>query len=383
MQAVVLAGGEGSRLRPLTKNRPKAMIRVGNRPILASTLDALLKNGIREIVVVAGYRSEQVLDYLGRLELEVDVVIQERQLGTAHALACARDRIHGDFLVLPGDNWIDAASIAKIKGERNAMLVKEHAHPSNFGVVRIRDGKVVGIREKPTIPTEQTVSTGILSLTPSFFDCMFTTEIPDALMEMIARGIEIRAIEAEQWHDALVPWDLLRMNALLLQRTKSLRAGTIERGATIRNHVAIGKGSVIHPSTTIVGPCVIGKDARIGPNVTVMPNTSIGSRVTIEPHALVSDSIVMDDVTVGSHCSIVSAVIGEGCTLEKHVSTVIARSPFRIGDTHWEAEFGAIVGDHVDIAPFTVLKNCIVGNDVTIEEGRTIRGTLPDNSCVM
>lgn len=383
MQGVILAAGEGSRLRPLTKNRPKAMIRVGNRPIIASTLDALVKNGIREIVVVVGYRSEQVLEYLNTLDLEVEVVHQDRQLGTAHALACARKKIRGDFLVLPGDNWIDAASIAKIKNVTNAMLVKEHPHPSNFGVVRIREGKVVSIVEKPAIAPAQTVSTGILSLTQEFFDHMAAMEIPDVLMAMIHAGKEIRAIEAEQWHDALVPWDLLQVNTLVLQETKSVREGTIERGAVIRNRVSIGKGSRIHPSTTIYGPCTIGEDTEIGPNATILPNTSIGSRVRIGPQTLLSDSIVMDDVTIGSHSSVESSVVGEGCTIEKHVATMRARTLFRIGSDHLEAEFGAIVGDHTEIGPFTTLRNCIVGNNVRIEGGRCVGGTIPDDAYLM
>jgi glucose-1-phosphate thymidylyltransferase len=89
MQAVILAAGEGKRVRPLTRSRPKALIPVANRPIIEYVIEALLKNGIRDIVVVAGYRKEQVTRFLNQLDVTVEVVVQTKQLGTAHALQCA------------------------------------------------------------------------------------------------------------------------------------------------------------------------------------------------------------------------------------------------------------------------------------------------------
>ncbi|MEI8331476.1 MAG: sugar phosphate nucleotidyltransferase, partial [Methanomicrobiales archaeon] len=169
MQAVILAAGEGVRVRPLTSGRPKAMIPVANHPISGYVIDALVKNGIREIVVVVGYRKEQVTRFLNQLAVPIEVVVQEKQLGTAHALQCAESKIHGDFLLLPGDNYIDPQSIARIKGIPNAILVKEHSNPSNFGVVLLKDGYISSIMEKPAHAPSFMVSTGIYSLTKDFF----------------------------------------------------------------------------------------------------------------------------------------------------------------------------------------------------------------------
>lgn len=382
IQAVILAAGEGSRLRPLTKNRPKAMIPVGNRPILGYVMDALMANGIRDIIVVLGYRKEQVMAYLNQRNDPVTVVVQEKQLGTAHALTCAQKHLTGDFLVLPGDNWIDATSVARIASTENAMLVKEHSHPTNFGVVSIKDGMITHIFEKPAVAPTHTVSTGVLSLTQDFFKHVTTPEIPDALMHMISDGISLRAVVAEQWHDALVPWDLLHMNALLLQGISSRREGTIHRGAILQGHVQVGKGTVIHPHTAIYGPCIIGEDCEIGPNVTIMPHTSIGSRATIAPHTHVANALFLDDVAIGSQCTIRDAVLGEGCTIGDHVTTVSRATLHTIGNEVWTASFGGILGDRVTAAPFTVFQTCIVGNEVTIEEGRVLRGVLPDGSVV-
>ena len=93
MQAVILAAGEGKRVRPLTRSRPKALLPVANRPIIGYVIEALLKNGIRDIVVVVGYRKEQVIRFLNELDVPITVVVQDKQLGTGHALNCARSHI--------------------------------------------------------------------------------------------------------------------------------------------------------------------------------------------------------------------------------------------------------------------------------------------------
>ncbi|MDD1675829.1 MAG: nucleotidyltransferase family protein, partial [Methanomicrobiales archaeon] len=100
VQAVILAAGEGSRIRPLTWSRPKAMIPVANVPIIGHVINSLVENGIRSIIVVVGYRKEQVMSYLNTIDTPIQVVVQEKQLGTAHALQCAEQKITEDFLLL-------------------------------------------------------------------------------------------------------------------------------------------------------------------------------------------------------------------------------------------------------------------------------------------
>src|SRR5512137_1198858 len=160
MQAVILAAGEGKRLRPLTRNRPKVLIPVANNPIIDYPIKALIANGIWDIIVVVGYRKEHVIRHLNQCDVPIQVVEQKNQLGTGDALKCAEPLVRGDFLVLPGDNYIDAASIARIKDERNAVLVQDHPYPSNFGVVVMKKGEVTGIFEKPEHAPSFTVSTG-------------------------------------------------------------------------------------------------------------------------------------------------------------------------------------------------------------------------------
>jgi UDP-N-acetylglucosamine diphosphorylase/glucosamine-1-phosphate N-acetyltransferase len=384
MQAIILAAGEGVRVRPLTRSRPKAMIPVANRPIIEYVIDALLKNGIRDIIVVVGYRKEQVTRFLNGLGGPIEVVVQEKQLGTAHALQCAESKIDGDFLVLPGDNYIDPQSIARIRDIPNSILVKEHPNPSNFGVVLLDNGLVTDIVEKPMHAPSFMVSTGIYSLKKSFFSHIRGNDITDAISEMIHAGEQIRAIPADDWQDAIFAWDLLKMNQRLLKNLPMAREGSISRQTIIQGPVSIGRDTTIGPNTVITGPAVIGNDCTIGPNCVIMPNTSIGSRVNLDPFTVIGDAIVMDDTSIGSHSRIVDTVVGERCTLADHTSISTATGLMEIEGCAIRSEFGAILGDNITSGPFTAYKNSVVGNNVTIEGQKRINSrTIPDGSMVI
>ena len=384
MQAVILAAGEGKRVRPLTWSRPKAMIPVANRPIIAYTIDALVANGIRDIIVVVGYRREQVTRFLNQLDLPIEVVVQDRQLGTAHALLQAEAKITGDFLLLPGDNYIDAQSIAKIRDARNVVLIKEHPSPSNFGVVTIREGQVDGIEEKPEHALSFLVSTGIYALTRDFFRYIRGNDITEAVAAMIADGKPLQAITADDWQDAIYPWDLIRLNQRLLKHLPAAREGAASRHATIHGPVRIGKGTTIGPNTVITGPVIIGDNCTIGPNCCLLPNTSIGSRVTLEPLCVIGNAIVMDDTAIASHSRVVDSVIGERCGLADHTSVGTANGILEIEGAPVHSRFGAILGDNVACGPFSQLRNCIIGNNATLEGDRNVRSrVIPDGTLVI
>ena len=386
MQAIILAAGEGVRVRPLTRSRPKAMIPVANRPIIEFVIDALLKNGIRDIVVVVGYRKEQVTRFLNGLGVPIEVVVQEKQLGTAHALQCAESKIDGDFLVLPGDNYIDPQSIARIRdASANAILIKEHLNPSNFGVVLVENGLVTDIIEKPAHSPSFMVSTGIYSLKKSFFSYIDSPNITTAISGMIQAREEIRAVTADEWQDAMYAWDILKMNRRLLKNfPQAKREGTASRQTIIQGPVNIGIGTTIGPNTVITGPVVIGNDCSIGPNCIILPYTSIGSRVSLDPFTVIGDAIVMDDTAIGSHSRIVQTVIGERCTLADHTSVSATTGLMDIEGLTIRSEFGAILGDNITSGPFTAYKNSVIGNNVTIEgQERITSRTIPDGSMVI
>ncbi len=384
MQAVILAAGEGTRVRPLTRSRPKAMIPVANRPIIEYVIDAVLKNGIRDIIVVVGYRKEQVTRFLNGLDVPIGVVTQEKQLGTAHALMCAEPEIRGDFLVLPGDNYIDPQSIARIKTIPNAILIKEHPNPSNFGVVLLKDGLVSEIVEKPEHSPSFLVSTGIFSFNRKFFSHVTGNDLTDAISSMIHAGEPVRAVTAQDWQDAIFAWDLLKMNRRLLKNLEKSMAGSVSRQTILQGPVSIGKGSSIGPNTVITGPVIIGNDCSIGPGCCILPNTSIGSRVTISPFTLLSNSIVMDDTSIGSHSSVSDSVIGERCTLADHTSASTSSGILEIEGFPIRSEFGAVLGDTIRNGPFVLYRNCIVGNNAVIEGQKSIASRIvTDNSLVV
>jgi len=384
MQAVILAAGEGKRVRPLTRSRPKALLPVANRPIIGYIIEALLKNGIRDIVVVVGYRKEQVIRFLNELDVPVTVVVQDKQLGTAHALNCAKSHVMGDFLLLPGDNYIDSQSIGRIKDIRNSMLIKEHPSPSNFGVVLLKDGYVNNIIEKPEHSPSFMVSTGIFSLSKDFFSYISGNNITDAVSSMLASGERLKAVVADDWQDAIYPWDMLKMNMRMLKDLAEARGGALSRQTIIHGPVRIGKGTTIGPNTVITGPVIIGDDCDIGPSCCILPNTSIGSRVRTEPFTIIGKSLIMDDTSIGSHSRIIDTVTGQGCRLADHTTVSTAANLMNIEGEVIKPEFGAVFGDQVTAGPFTIFTNCIIGNNVTIEGGsRILSRILPDESKVI
>ncbi len=198
-QAVILAAGEGQRLRPFTVNRPKVMLFIAGKPILQYAIEALVQKGIRDIALVVGYHKEQVLDYFGSgesLGVDLTYVNQDRQLGTAHALAQAKEAIKDDFLVLPGDNLIAADTIDRFTDvEPEAVLVKKVDNPMRYGVVTIQRGTVKEIQEKPEEAASHLVSTGIYAFSRAIFDFVEPQlDLPDVVNRMLSQGHKIKAL---------------------------------------------------------------------------------------------------------------------------------------------------------------------------------------------
>lgn len=367
LQAVILAAGEGTRLRPLTQNRPKALIPVVNIPILEHVIRSLIDSGIREIIVVAGYRKEQVMRHLSLIDLPLTVVVQKDQLGTADALLCAREKISGDVLVIPGDNYIDPASIREISEVKNALLYATHNQPSNFGVLTIEDDIVTGITEKPAHATRMTVSCGVYHLAHDLIRRITQKSMSEAVSTLLSEGVKITAIRAHCWQDAIYPWDLLAMNDKLIREITPGKAGTVSSSVVMEGLVSIGAGTKIHPGTVIYGPVAIGENCSIGPHAVIYPGTSIGSRVHIRPFSVIKNSIIMDDVTIASYSSITDSVLGEGCIIGEYTGTVSTSGFIILGSEPVRSACGVIMGNGVESGPSVLYENVVIGNDVTIE----------------
>src|SRR4030042_5176940 len=152
MKVVILAAGEGKRLRPFTEMMPKVMLPVANKPILEHVFDAIKKTGIDEIIIVVGYKKEVIMDYFKDYKgIKITYVTQDKQLGTAHALLQAKNNLIESFIVLAGDNIIDDKSVQKLLQDKSehSILIKEHVPSSNYGVVFLENHNLKELVEKP------------------------------------------------------------------------------------------------------------------------------------------------------------------------------------------------------------------------------------------
>ncbi len=388
-QAVILAAGEGQRLRPFTLNRPKAMLAIADKPILQFVVESLVTAGIRDIICVVGYRKEQVYDYMGSGEqfgAEITYVTQETQLGTAHALTQVREKVAEEFLVLSGDNLIDAGTIADfVQIKPPAVLVKRVSDPTRYGVVDIEGGEVKGILEKPKEAASNLVNTGIYAFTREIF--RFTEavlDIPDALNNKIAGGHNIQALETDgTWLDIIYPWDIISLNNAILNNIKVNLNGTIEAGVSLKGNVVVGGGTVIRSGSCIYGPVVIGSGCDIGPHVCIMPATSISDNVVISSFTEVKNSVIGNDVNIGAGGIISDSVIGKGCVLKGRFTAVGGRSEVRINGETPVIDVGVIMGEDCKVGNnVTAQPGSIIGNYCEVQMLKMLSGKLPDRSLV-
>jgi len=389
-QAVILAAGEGQRLRPFTVTKPKVMLSIAGKPILQYVIESLAQNGIRNIVLVVGYKKEHVFDYIGLGEqfgVAITYVTQERQVGTAHALAQTRNVVENEFLVLPGDNLIEASTIAQfvaIKPE--AVLVKRVDNPARYGVVTVDEGVVKDITEKPKEAKSNIVNTGIYAFTTEIFNLVEAElDIPDVLNKMLAQGYPINAQETDgTWLDAVYPWDILSLNDAVLSQTQANLGGTIEAGVSIKGLVSVGGDTVIRSNSYIVGPIVIGGNCDIGPNVCILPATSIGDNVVISPFSEIKNSVIGDDVNIGPGCIIQESIIDKGCIIKGHFTACSSEADIKVNDEYHLVNIGAMLGEGCSLGNNVVAQpGVIVGNYSQVQALKLISGRLPDRSLVV
>ena len=388
-QAVILAAGEGQRLRPFTVTKPKVMLSVADKPILQYVVESLAQSGIRRLVIVVGYRREQIFDYLGSGEqfgADIVYITQERQLGTAHALAQARDAVKDEFLVLPGDNLITADTIAQfVNIKPNAVLMKKVDNTVRYGVVTTEGSMVKDIVEKPKEAMGNMVNTGIYAFNREFFDFIGEElDIPDVLNNMLAQGQAINAQETVgTWLDVVYPWDILSLNEVILQRILANLGGTIEEGVSVKGPVVIGKDTVVRSNSYLVGPVVIGEECDIGPNVCLMPSTSLGNNVVIAPFSEIDNSVIGDDVSIGTGSIIQDSVIDKGCVIRGHFSAGSGQAEVKIDGEHHLVSVGAMLGVGCNLGNNVVAQpGVIVGNYCQVQAMKLINGWLPDRSLV-
>jgi glucose-1-phosphate thymidylyltransferase len=394
-KAVILAAGEGKRLRPFTETMPKVMLPVANKPILEYVFDAVKKSGINEIVVVVGYKKEVIMEYFKEYKgVKITYAIQEKQLGTAHALLQTKKHIKEPFIVLAGDNIIDSGSISKLMKDPSeyAILIKGHPYPSKYGVVFIENKSIRRIVEKPKEDVGKYISTGIYKLPHSVFSDIerCTSQgvhaLSSVVQSLVDNGKHIDTVLANSWMDIVYPWDLITVNEAMIQKIAASTSGVIEKGVTLKGAVSIGKDTKIYSGSYIVGPVVIGDSCEIGPNACIFPSTTIGNNTVIHPFNEIRSSVIMDDVHIASNSHISHSVIGKGCIIGNNFSTIIGKVTIEIDD-EWkkqETPIGTMIGEDCIIESHVVVDpGKIIGRKCRISSLKRIIRNIPSESNVM
>lgn len=376
VEAIVLAAGEGSRLRPLTVNKPKPMLRVANKPILQHVLEALAANGVEDVTLVLGHQRARVQSHFGdgrRFGVRLRYAFQDALTGTTQALASAR-RPTGDALVLGGDNLVDAALVRRALDAPPgpAVVVHRSDAPSRYGVVKLAGGRVEQIEEKPASPASGWVSTGVYRMPAEFHDLATAglkqgiLGLSDVLQQAIEGGLRVEAVRSDDlWADAVYPWDLLRLNAEFLRRHPPPEPA-------------------LPPGVFAEGPVLVGRNVRLAPGTVLSGGTVIGDNVTVDAQGVLESCLILDDVQLGARALVQSSILGEGTRVGPRFSALSGPCDVKAGhEWHTLSGFGAVLGEDCHAqANVTLMPGCMVGNRVRIGPGRTLTGAFEDGSFV-
>jgi glucose-1-phosphate thymidylyltransferase len=394
MKAVILAAGEGKRLRPFTEKMPKVMLPIANKPMIEHILDAVKKTIIQEVIIVVGYKKEVIMDYFKDYKgIKITYVTQDKQLGTSHALLKAKNKVKGSFIVLAGDNIIDSKSIQKLIQEKSeySILIKEHPHPSKYGVVFLEKQKLKQIVEKPKDNQGKFISTGIYKLPQNVFKTIEnfskqgTYDLSSVIQSIVEKGATISTIIAEFWMDIVYPWDLIQVNEIMIKKIKTSTGGTIEKGVTIKGDVSIGKDTKIYSGCYIVGPVIIGKGCEIGPNTCIFPSTSIGDNTIIHPFTEIQNSVIMNDIQIGSNSYITNTILAQGNIIDHSFTSSNGERIIEIEDELKKIKnIGALIGEDCTIGSNVVVDpGIIIGRKCEIDSMKRIRNNIESGSKVM
>jgi glucose-1-phosphate thymidylyltransferase len=328
MKGIILHGGHGTRLRPLTHTGPKQLLPIANKPMSEYCLNALKDAGISEIaIIIGGIASNKVKEYYGSGEqfgVNITYVVQDEPHGIAHAINLCKNFINNEkFIVFLGDNIIKK-DISEYRNEFEksefaaSILLCEVDNPTQFGIADLNsDGSIKKIMEKPKEPPTNLAVTGIYFLTPKIFDVISRLkpswrnelEITDALQMLLEEENKIGYyMITDYWKDTGTPNDIIHANKVILEDMKPYFKGIKEDNVTIEGNLMVGENSIIKSGTKIIGPIIIGKNCVIGPDVIIGKNTSIGDDSQISK-CEIEDSIIMNGCKIESKIKIKNSII--------------------------------------------------------------------------
>ncbi|BCU67082.1 glucose-1-phosphate thymidylyltransferase [Sulfolobales archaeon HS-7] len=344
MKAVILHGGQGTRLRPLTHTGPKQLIKVAGKPVSQWVIEHLRSEGIRDIVVVLGDNNPtRVIEYYGdgsKFDVSITYVYQGKARGLADAVYRVREVVDGRFVVYLGDNLVlhNMSSLINTKAAASVMLAKV-PNPQRFGVAVIKGGKIVKLVEKPKEPISDLALVGVYSFTEEIFDVIETLkpswrnelEITDAIQGLIDRGRDVEySIVNGWWKDTGTPADIIDANMTLLDRFSARRITGEIVNSKVEGRVEIGSGSKVKNSV-IRGPAVISKSCIVE-NSFIGPYTSIGDNAKVV-NAEIQNSVILDEVSI-SDIAITDSIIGQKSVIERGNNRPVANR-IVVGENSW------------------------------------------------
>src|SRR5579871_1272817 len=313
MKGLILSGGKGTRLRPITYTRAKQLVPVANKPVLFYGLEALTAAGILDIGIVVGETQAEIREAVGsgaRWGARVTYIEQDAPRGLAHAVLISESFIGDEpFVMYLGDNLLNrgiGSFVEQFERERPAaqILLAHVPDPQMFGVAELKDGRVVGLVEKPAVPKSDLALVGVYMFGREVFSAVKQIqpsarnelEITDAIQRLIDLGHHVRPHIVEGWwKDTGKLEDMLEANRLILDTIEARIEGDVDSGSRIEGKVIIEPGACIEQSV-IRGPVVIGARARIT-NAYVGPFTAIGDATEIR-NTEIEHSIVLEGARI-------------------------------------------------------------------------------------
>jgi glucose-1-phosphate thymidylyltransferase len=338
MKALILAGGAGTRLRPITHTRAKQLVPVANKPILFYGIEAMVAAGITELGVIVGDTRDEVMSALGdgsRFGAAITYIPQDAPLGLAHCVLIAHDFLgDDDFVMYLGDNLLEqdlAAFVAAFESSRRGaespaaqILLKQVPDPHRFGIATLdADGHVVSLVEKPVDPPSDLALVGVYLFTARVHDAVAAIapsprgelEITDAIQWLVDQGERVRCeLLTGWWIDTGKLTPLLEANRLLLEQIEPAIEGKVDELSSIDGRVRIELGAEI-VNSTIRGPVVIGADTRVE-NSFVGPYSAIGNGCCVEGSE-VEHSVVMDGSSILGIARLEDSLIGSNATISR------------------------------------------------------------------
>ena len=405
MKGYILAAGEGLRMRPLTANIPKPLLPVAGKPFLEHNIEALKEAGIKDIILLVGWRAQRVREHFGDgkdFGVKIEYVEQKERLGTAHAIGMVKGMVDSAFVCLYGDIVLSKENVKgmvahhkKVKGSVMALTTVED--PRRYGSIIVENGVVKEIIEKAEVPPSNVINAGVYVLEPEIFEAIAETkkssrweyEITDSFKILMGKGHLYTYMLEGEWIDVARPWDLLEANRILMANLETKIEGQMSDRATVIGNIQVGKGTRVLPGSYIIGPAIIGEDCEIGPNAYIRPSTCIGDRCKIGAAVEIKNSIIMNHTNVPHLSYVGDSVIGERCNFgagtkvanlrldEKEVHVIVEGKRTGSG----RRKLGVIMGDDVKTGiNASIDVGTIIGEGTMIGMGAVVRGTVAPKS---